>query len=77
MAEYKHPHFLKQTKDGALFDSLNDPGAPAPLSGIYRCQSCGHEYVSQQDQPLPPQDHHVHSGHQLIQWRLIVAAAHP
>jgi hypothetical protein len=76
MAEYKHPHFLKQLKDAALFDSLNHPGARTPLTGIYRCQACGHECVSVQDQPLPPQDHHAHSGRQPVQWRLIVASTH-
>lgn len=75
MAEYKHPRFLRQMKDAAIFDNLNLPGAPAPSTGIYQCRSCGHECVSVKDQPLPPESHHSHSGHQPIQWRLIVAAA--
>jgi hypothetical protein len=72
MALYKYPQFLS-LDDYAGFDTIYQPGATAPDSGIYRCEGCGHEAVSTYGNPLPPQGSHVHQpsqGH--IRWRLIV-----
>ncbi len=76
MATYKHSTFLVQS-DASDFDDLWRPGATTPFSGIYRCQGCGREIVSEESKPFPPQNHHQHTTAQgTIQWRLIVYADH-
>lgn len=75
MAEYKYVTSVTLSSDAA-FDQLHHPAAPAPLSGIYCCQVCGHEAVSTRYHPLPPQNHHQHANFAPIQWRLIVASTH-
>jgi hypothetical protein len=75
MAEYKYPGFLKQITD-KVFDGAHGPGSPTPLSGIYRCIKCGHEAVSTNGHPLPPQNHHQHHPPAPIAWQLIVASTH-
>ncbi|HVY19512.1 MAG TPA: hypothetical protein VHA70_05475 [Bauldia sp.] len=76
MATYKHKNILNQS-DSDAFDNLHKPGTTAPLSGIYRCHGCGREVASNQDQPLPPQNHHQHKPAQgEIRWRLAVFADH-
>ncbi len=76
MADYKYVE-LRQINN-AIFEKLHyiirDTNA---VLGIYRCQICGHQCVSTQHHPLPPQDHHTHHNRQPIQWRLIVASTHP
>ncbi|MDP9003234.1 MAG: protein L [Verrucomicrobiota bacterium] len=58
------------------FDPAHPPGTTAPHTGIYKCQGCGREVISNIDDPLPPQNHHQHGLEQgAIAWRLIVAAA--
>lgn len=76
MAWYKYDQFL--TKDNATaYDQTYKPGDAAPYSGIYRCEGCRKEVASNQNQPLPPQNHHQHSQSQgAIRWRLIVYADH-
>ena len=74
MALYKYQQIVSHSEDGA-FDELHPPGSSTPHSGIYRCEVCGHEIVSTQGHPLPPQNHHQHPQHQTIKWRLIVAHA--
>ena len=39
---YKYAQFLSQSTD-AQFDTLHEPGAATPASGIYRCEGCGKE----------------------------------
>jgi hypothetical protein len=57
----------------AEFDTLYKPGDWSSWSGIYRCETCGHEAVHTIGKPLPPQDHHLHPiGVGPIRWRLIV-----
>lgn len=76
MAMYKDARFLTQSNSNA-FDAVHPPGTVTPLSGIYRCEGCGRELVSEQARPLPPQNHHQHTGMQgAIRWRLIVYADH-
>lgn len=73
MALYKYPQYLK-TSDHTAFDTLTNPGATVPYSGIYRCEGCGHEMVSVHNHVMPPQNHHQHtSGQGAIRWRLIVS----
>lgn len=72
MAHYKHDQYLNESDHGA-FDLLHRPGNSAPNAGIYRCEACGAEIVSEKSKLLPPQDHHAHAdGLGRIQWRLIV-----
>jgi hypothetical protein len=72
MALYKYAAYLTQSTDAA-FDALHNPGVPTPHSGIYRCEGCGHEIVSETGKTLPPQNHHQHPNPRLaIQWRLAV-----
>jgi hypothetical protein len=76
MSIYKYNGFLKRS-DEAVFDDAYPLGAATPHSGIYRCEECGREIVSEQDKPFPPQNHHQHNAAQGdIQWRLIVYADH-
>jgi len=72
MALYKHKQYLNASDHGA-FDLLRDPGNIAPNSGIYRCEVCGVEIVSEKSIQLPPKNHHIHVEElERIQWRLIV-----
>jgi hypothetical protein len=76
MAIYKYVHFL-QHSDEAIYDNIYNPGAVTPVSGIYRCEGCGREVVSEEGRPLPPQNHHQHTAAQgSIRWRLVVFADH-
>jgi hypothetical protein len=75
MAWYKSGEFLKKS-DNAAYDTDHKPGDATPFSGIYRCMACGHEIVSEQHKPFPPQNHHQHAPPQPIRWRLIVYADH-
>jgi hypothetical protein len=76
MALYRYIAFL-QTSTEAVYDTIFNPGQAAPVSGIYRCMGCGREVASNQNQPLPPQNHHQHTTEQgAIRWRLIVYADH-
>jgi len=72
MALYKYSAYLAVSQHGA-FDTIHVPGARTPLSGIYRCEGCGHEVASNAGNPLPPQNHHQHTFQQgSIRWRLVV-----
>ncbi len=75
MAQYKYSHYLENSSD-PRFDPAFPPGTEAPHSGIYKCQGCGTEVVSDAGEPLPPQSHHQHSLNQgRIAWRLVVGTA--
>ena len=72
MALYKHKQYLSDSDHGA-FDLLHRPGNIAPNSGIYRCEVCGAEIVSENSKQLPSKNHHIHTEELgQIQWRLIV-----
>jgi hypothetical protein len=72
MALYKHKQYLNDSDNGA-FDLLHRPGYIAPNSGIYRCEVCGAEIVSEKSKLLPARNHHMHAEElEQIQWRLIV-----
>ncbi|HUJ11456.1 MAG TPA: hypothetical protein VL171_15680 [Verrucomicrobiae bacterium] len=74
MALYKDSQYMGASIDEA-FDVLHGPGARTPDSGIYRCESCGHEIASNAGNALPPQNHHQHGSTQgPIRWRMIVYA---
>ena len=76
MATYKYEQYVTKVASEA-FDGEHPPGYAAPFSGIYRCLGCGKEVASNQQQPLPPQNHHQHSPQQgSIRWRLVVYADH-
>jgi hypothetical protein len=73
MAFYKYRGFLTESED-AKFEDLRLPGSLAPVTGVYRCETCGREVVSEEHRRLPSSGHHLHSPGQLgIRWRLIVA----
>jgi hypothetical protein len=78
MAVYKEKNYLGQNDDSA-FDKDYNPGAQAPLAGIYRCMGCHREIGFAGGSTLPPQDHHTHALLQGdVRWRLIVwADYHP
>lgn len=76
MALYKYAQCLVPANNNE-FDVVHTPGTPTPFSGIYRCEGCGHEVVSEESKPLPPQNHPQHGSHHgAIRWRLIVYAKH-
>jgi hypothetical protein len=73
MATFKYSHYLMNRPE-PKFDPAHAPGTVAPDAGIYKCQGCGIEVVSDAGDPLPPASHHQHSLAQGgIAWRLIVA----
>lgn len=72
MALYKDKQYLNDSDHGA-FDLLLRPGQSAPNSGIYRCEACGAEIVSEKSKLLPARNHPVHAEELgQIEWRLIV-----
>ena len=72
MAFYKYAKYLSLSDD-VKFDTLHNPGADTPHSGLYRCEGCGREIAANSGNPLPPQNHHQHTASQgHIRWRLIV-----
>jgi hypothetical protein len=78
MAEYKYPQVLAQNT-AKEFDVLHNPGERTPYSGIYRCDSCGVEIVSEEGKPFPPT--RACSGHHswkqgVVRWHLAVFANH-
>jgi hypothetical protein len=75
MAYYKDLSFFSQTDD-AIFDLFQEPGSPAPYSGIYRCAECAHETTFSKGQLLPPENHHHHQSGCVVRWQLIAAAMH-
>jgi len=78
MALYRYPQYIALANPNDVFDTFYEPGARTPLSGIYRCEGCGHEVVHTHDRPLPPQNHHTHRDTRVaIQWRLVVTDQRP
>lgn len=76
MAWYRYPQFLSQS-DNDAYDKVHQPGSNTPHSGIYRCEGCGREIVSETNRPFPPQNHHQHTVNQgSIRWRLVVYSDH-
>jgi hypothetical protein len=74
MANYKNPKILAVNNSNA-FDETYSPGNTTLFSGIYRCEACGHEVVSEKGKTLPPETHPQHPANVPIAWRLVVAAA--
>ena len=59
--------------NGPAFTFTYGPSDHVPLSGIYRCDACGHEVAANRGDPLPPQNRHQHSlilG--PVRWRPVV-----
>jgi hypothetical protein len=76
MAWFKYDADLKKS-NSTEYDTIHNPGAAAPHSGIYRCLGCNKEVASNQTQPLPTQNKHQHTTQQgAIRWRLVVYADH-
>jgi hypothetical protein len=74
MAQYKYSQYLNKS-DHSAYDTIHNPGAACPDSGIYRCEACGDEVACNKGTPLPPQNHHQHAaGQGPIRWKLIVFA---
>lgn len=71
MALYKHGNYLQQSQHEA-FDQVHGPGTRTPLSGLYRCVTCGDEIAANAGNPLPPQNHHQHPMQGPIRWQLLV-----
>ena len=70
MAYYKNIQFLSQ-QSGSEFDLLYPPHHATPISGVYRCKSCGKSVTSIKGRPLPPQRApHTHTA--PIEWQLAV-----
>jgi len=75
MAQYRYLHFLSHSCD-SKFETGHPPGAITQHTGIYKCQGCGIEVVSNAGDPLPPSTHHQHSLTQGgISWWLAIATA--
>jgi hypothetical protein len=76
MATYKYSYYI-DLSNSEEFDKTHNPGDTTPNSGIYCCEGCGREIVSERNQSFPPQNHHQHSYQQgSIRWRLAVYADH-
>ena len=76
MAVYKYTDYIvRGTSDE--FDKIHPPGGATPYSAIYRCMGCHREIVSEENKPLPPQNHHQHTAVQgAIRWKMAVYADH-
>jgi len=70
MAWFKYKEFLKYS-DSSAYDDVHKPGTATPHSGVYRCESCGVEIVSEKGRTLPPTHANVARAH-TITWRLAV-----
>ena len=58
-------------EDSPMYHTHLPPGAPTPVSGVYRCRTCGKSVTSIKSRPLPPQHaSHRHPG--PIDWQLVV-----
>lgn len=56
-----------------VWNTVHSIGDNVPVSGIYRCETCGDEITSNKGTPFPPQNTHQHPGSAAnIGWRLIV-----
>ena len=79
MALFKYPNQFKQDQSTA-FDQIHRPGQLTPYSGIYRCQGCGVEIVSEYNKPFPPTRscplHHPNGKSGTVTWRLVAFAEH-
>jgi hypothetical protein len=79
MALYKYKNDVTTSTDDA-FDRIYRPGDTTPYSGVYRCQSCAVEIVSEQAKPFPPTracaDHNRKVTSGTITWRMAVYAQH-
>lgn len=75
MALFSYTGYLRYF-DSTAFTNVHGPGDPAPYSGIYKCESCGHEVAIPATNPLPKMTHPRHSIESPIEWRLIVYAQH-
>lgn len=69
--------YLKKTSttilSGVVWNTVHSIGDTVPVSGIYRCETCGDEITSNKDTKFPPQNTHQHPGSsKTIGWRLIV-----
>jgi hypothetical protein len=72
MTYNKYTNFLMY-EDGEEYDTTYKAGTRAPFSGIYYCEACGGSITLIGSQPLPPQEHHLHTPAQgSIRWRLAV-----
>lgn len=79
MAIYKYNNDVSQSTHDA-FDIVYKPGEMTPYSGVYRCQSCAVEIVSEQARTFPPtracRDHNPKAVGGTITWRMVVYAQH-
>ena len=73
MALFAHTGYLRHF-DSPAFIKVHGPGDLAPYTGIYKCESCGHEIANSESQPLPKLAHLGHPTDSPISWRLIVYA---
>jgi hypothetical protein len=72
MTYNKYMHFLMY-EEGEEYDTTYKAGTRAPFSGIYYCEACGGSITSIGSQPLPSQEHHLHTPAQgSIRWRLAI-----
>ena len=61
------------TLAGSEWEKAYGIGTKVPASGIYRCNSCGHEITSNKGDDFPPQNNHQHPGSKAdVLWELIV-----
>ncbi|KAA9003375.1 protein L [Stenotrophomonas cyclobalanopsidis] len=58
--------------------AIYEPGAKAPVCGIYRCKGCKCEITRNQGEAFPPPSHHPHlPGQSRICWILNVRTNAP
>ena len=81
MALYKYTNDVAQaTANNECFEAIHNPGEITPRSGVYRCQSCAVEIVSEQHKPFPPtracREHNPNANGGSITWRMVVYAQH-
>jgi hypothetical protein len=73
MAFYRETKYVIKTSGFSEFNDVHPPGTECLQSGIYRCETCGHEVACNEGEPLPSQDDHTHIQRSVtILWRLLV-----
>jgi hypothetical protein len=72
MALCKDAQYINHSNANS-FDQVLDPGSISPVTGIYRCEGCGEEIVSEGGRMLPGSNHHPHVFNKgAIHWRVVV-----
>lgn len=75
MPYFNNKDYFTHSND-SRFDDPYRIGGYAELSGIYRCEACGHEIVIDEPRRFPPDSDHECQLQGEHGWRLVAAPKH-